>query len=163
MRIDKMSLLGCLLLMSSFGLEGLALADGVEHRHVEKPAGHMDAMYQIKAQIPGEYRLMDRTPVTPTKESLAKGKELFLKYCAACHGQGGRGDGQAAVGMSTPPANFLDLDHSAIYGPGEKFWLIGNGSPATGMPGFAAQIEPLDRWHLVNHIFFLQIDARKPQ
>lgn len=161
MRIDKMSLLGCLFLMSSVGLEGFALAHGVEHRHVEKPAGHMEAMYQVKAQIPEEYRVMDRTPVTPTKQSLAKGQALFLKQCAACHGQGGKGDGPAAAGLSTPPANFLDLEHSAIYGPGEKFWLIGNGSPATGMPGFASQLVPLDRWHLVNYIVSLQGSSGK--
>jgi mono/diheme cytochrome c family protein len=142
-----------------FGSRTTVLAHGEEHRHAEKPAGHMEAMYQVKAQIPEEYRVMDRTPVTPTKQSLAKGKELFLKQCAACHGQSGKGDGPAAAGLSTPPANFLELEHSAIYGPGEKFWLIGNGSPATGMPGFASQLVPLDRWHLVNYIYKLQEDA----
>jgi mono/diheme cytochrome c family protein len=145
-----------LALVLLLGSRTAAFAHGEEHRHVEKPAGHMEAMYQVKAQIPEEYRVMDRTPVTPTKQSLAKGQELFLKQCAACHGQGGKGDGPAAAGLSTPPANFLDLEHSAIYGPGEKFWLIGNGSPATGMPGFASQLVPLDRWHLVNYIVSLQ-------
>lgn len=53
-------------------------------------------------------------------------------------------------------ANFLDFDHSAINGSGEKYWLIGNSSPETGIPGFSAQIEPFDRWHPVNHILNLQ-------
>lgn len=152
-----------LALVLLLGSRTAAFAHGTEHRHVEQPTGHMEAMYQVKAQIPEEYRVMDRTPVTPTKQSLAKGKELFLKQCAACHGQGGKGDGPAAAGLSTPPANFLDLEHSAIYGPGEKFWLIGNGSPATGMPGFASQLVPLDRWHLVNYILSLQGSSGKKQ
>jgi hypothetical protein len=37
----------------------------------------------------------------------------------------------AAYVLKTPPANFLDHKHSAIYGPGEKYWIIGNG---TGKP-----------------------------
>lgn len=137
------------------------LAHGEEHRHAENSNRHLAAMQQVKTKIPEEYRLMDRTPVTPTKQSLTKGQELFLKHCAACHGREGKGDGPVAKGLPTPPANFLDLKHSAIYAPGEKFWLIGNGATETGMPGFAAQIGPLDRWHLVNHILSLQAKSGK--
>lgn len=150
-----------LCLVAVAGLCEVALASGTGHHHGVESDGHMTAMHQVKVRIPEEYRVMDRTPVTPTKPSLAKGREIFLKQCAACHGQGGKGDGPAAAGLSTPPANFLDFKHSAIYGPGEKFWLIGNGSPETGMPGFASQLVPLDRWHLVNYILSLQGSSDK--
>lgn len=149
-----------LTLIGPIGLIGTAWAHGKEHG-AEKPTGHMAAMHLLKEKIPEEYRLMDRTPVTPTPQSLAKGKELYLNHCAACHGKDGRGDGPAAAGMNPSPASFLDLEHSSIYGPGEKYWLVGNGSPKTGMPGFAAQLGPLDRWHLVNHILDLQQPAGK--
>jgi len=138
------------------GLREVVWAHGDEQHGAVKADAHMAAMYRLKEKMPEEFRLMDRTPVTPTQQSLARGKELYLQHCAACHGKEGKGDGPAAAGMNPPPANFLDLDHSAIYGPGEKYWLIGNGSPETGMPGFAAQLTPLDRWHLVNHILGLQ-------
>ena len=144
------------------GMKGVAWAQGMEHG-AGKADAHMEAMHRLKEKIPEEYRVMDRTPVAPTQQSLARGKELYLKHCAACHGKGGKGDGPAAAGMNPPPANFLDLDHSATYGPGEKYWLIGNGSPETGMPGFAAQLGTLDRWHLVNHILSLQKPAGKKE
>lgn len=57
--------------------------------------------------------------------------------------------------MKTPPANFLEKKHSAIYGPGEKYWIIGNGTGKTGMPAFS-QLTPVQRWHLVNYIIHLQ-------
>jgi mono/diheme cytochrome c family protein len=33
------------------------------------------------------------------------GEEIFLRYCATCHGESGRGDGPVAGGLSPAPAN----------------------------------------------------------
>lgn len=137
---------------------------GEEHGQQEKKSAHMQAMYALKKEIPEEYRIMERTPVLADEESIAQGKQLYDQQCLACHGANGRGDGPAAGSLEPPPANFLDLDHSKIYGPGEKFWIIGNGSGETGMPAFA-QIDLIDRWHLVNYIYHLQektADGKEP-
>lgn len=37
--------------------------------------------------------------------SPASGKEMFISYCAACHGQGGRGNGPAAAALKAAPAD----------------------------------------------------------
>jgi mono/diheme cytochrome c family protein len=37
---------------------------------------------------------------------LNRGRELFVTYCAACHGLEGDGKGPAAVGLRPPPRNF---------------------------------------------------------
>lgn len=128
-------------------------------KHQEKGNAHMQTMMQVKERIPEEYRIMDRTPVSPTPESIARGQELYARNCAVCHGKDGKGDGPAAAVMNPTPANFLDLGHSAIYGPGEKYWLIGNGSGETGMPAFE-KLEPAKRWDLVNFILSLQEKAQ---
>lgn len=117
---------------------------------------HMKQMYQLKQQIPAEYQVMNRTPVRPDEQSLALGSRLYEQHCAACHGATGAGDGPAAAALATPPANFHDRQHSTIYGPGEKYWIIGQGSGQTGMPGFEKALSPRDRWDLVNHIYWLQ-------
>lgn len=127
-------------------------------KHEEAMDAHMQTMMQVKERISEEYRVMDRTPVSPTPQSLARGQELFARHCTVCHGQDGKGDGPAAAAMDPRPANFLDLEHSAIYGPGEKYWLIGNGSGDTGMPGFD-KLGPAERWDLVNFILSLQEKA----
>lgn len=129
-------------------------------KHKENGNAHMQTMMQVKERIPEEYRIMDRTPVSPTPQSLASGRELFARHCAVCHGQDGKGDGPAAAAMDPRPANFLELDHSAIYGPGEKYWLIGNGSGETGMPAFD-KLGPAERWDLVN--FILSLQGKEPK
>jgi mono/diheme cytochrome c family protein len=129
-------------------------------KHKKASDAHMQTMLQVKEQIPEEYRVMDRTPVSPTSQSLARGQELYARDCAVCHGQGGKGDGPAAAAMDPRPASFLDLEHSAIYGPGEKYWLIGNGSGETGMPAFD-KLGPAERWDIVNFILSLQEKAPK--
>lgn len=153
---------GNILLIATLVLAGLLMparplpANGDEkHDHSAKKSTHMQAMYALKDQIPQEYRIMERTPIVPDRQSLARGEELYARQCALCHGRAGHGDGPAAKGLATPPANFLDLEHSGIYGPGEKYWIIGNGSGETGMPAFP-QIDLIDRWNLVNYIYDLQ-------
>lgn len=131
-------------------------AHGTEEHHQEgESTKHMQAMLAIKDEIPEEYSIMERTPIIPDKESLTSGRKLYQQHCAVCHGEDGRGDGPAAKAMDPSPANFLDHEHSAIYGPGDKFWIIGKGNDATGMPAFG-QIGAKDRWNLVNFILELQ-------
>jgi mono/diheme cytochrome c family protein len=36
------------------------------------------------------------------------GRALYVVHCAACHGDGGRGDGASAAGFATKPANLTD-------------------------------------------------------
>ena len=69
---------------------------------------------------------------------LARGRELFAAYCAACHGDAGRGDGKAAYLLSPAPRDFGST----------RFRLVStlNGAPTDedlvavlrrGMPGSA--------------------------
>ena len=129
-----------------------------KEENIKSKSDHMQAMRALKERVPMELRIMERTPIYPDEQSLARGEELYNQQCAVCHGRQGRGDGPAASGLQTPPANFLDERHSNIYGPGEKFWLIANGSNETGMPSFS-QLSPIDRWHLVNYIYHLQAEG----
>ena len=153
-----------LLLLAATALS--ACAHGKEdHAEKPKPDSHMRAMMAAKDQIPEDYRIMERTPILPDEDSLASGKALFRRNCAVCHGEKGDGQGPAAAALTTAPANFLDTQHSAMYNPGEKFWIIGNGSGATGMPPFKA-FSPAERWDLVNYIISLQTEkgtGRSPE
>lgn len=145
----------CLMMVFAF-VATASFANGKKgHDHGHSMDPHMQAMYALKDKVPMDYQIMERTPIIPDQESLQSGSAIFQRQCAVCHGEQGRGDGPAAKGMNQKPANFLDREHSAIYGPGEKFWIIGNGSGETGMPAFS-DLSLMDRWHLVNHIYLLQ-------
>ncbi len=46
-------------------------------------------------------------PVKPT--SPASGEEMYMNYCAACHGKDGKGGGPAADALKVPPKNLTTL------------------------------------------------------
>jgi cytochrome c1 len=140
---------------------GLVLLGATEAATHSQDKDHMAAMERQKERVPEEYRIMNRTPVTPHRSSLLSGRDLFVRHCARCHGEQGLGDGTAAASLKTPPTSFRDLGHSDFLGPGEKYWTIRNGFPEAGMPDFAGVITPTDRWHLVNYIFALQKSVRR--
>lgn len=151
-----MSRLALVAMLTVIVAAGLTLAHGNE-KHPEKTNmdQHMQAMMAVKEEVPEEYRIMERTPINPDEQSLARGMELFGQNCSVCHGENGDGKGPGAATLSTPPASFLDTHHSSMYNPGEKYWIISNGSETTGMPAFP-NLSPADRWHLINHILSLQ-------
>jgi len=48
-----------------------------------------------------------KTPAPYT--SPASGKEMYMAYCASCHGTHAKGDGPAAGALKTPPADLTTL------------------------------------------------------
>ena len=48
-----------------------------------------------------------RTPAKPA--SASRGRQIFLEYCATCHGVTAKGDGPAASALKVPPADLTTL------------------------------------------------------
>jgi mono/diheme cytochrome c family protein len=89
-------------------------------------------------------------PAARTLENLERGKYLYDTYCYPCHGEVGLGDGPV-VGPDrypAPPSQHTDevknLPDGSIY----HIITMGKGK----MPGYAEQIQPGDRWLIVNYI-----------
>ena len=49
---------------------------------------------------------------TPQPAEDVSGRALYGDYCAVCHGDGGRGDGPAAAGMTPPPVDLTVLSRA---------------------------------------------------
>ena len=47
--------------------------------------------------------------VRAPQTSPASGKEMYVSYCASCHGTGGKGDGPAAAALKVPPPDLTTL------------------------------------------------------
>lgn len=99
-----------------------------------KHMGHMnDVLQRLKRELGDKY---DQPVPAATENQLALGKRLFAKSCAACHGEGGKGDGPAAVAFKQKPADFTDAEHSKFYSDQGRIYIIRKGSAGTPMSGW---------------------------
>jgi mono/diheme cytochrome c family protein len=77
-----------------------------------------------------------------------KGNALFAKYCAACHGPSGKGDGAAAAALNPKPKDLTDKAYVAGLKDDYLFTLIQKGGAAVGksplVPAFGAQLKEGD-------------------
>jgi cytochrome c5 len=101
-----------------------------------------------------------KSPVPFSKESIAKGKTIFARYCTECHGT----DGKAQVDVI---ANATDLTDPALWkngtSEGEAFKSIRDGA-GMSMPSFKTQIhKEEDLWHLVNFVRSLWPESVRPK
>ena len=95
---------------------------------------------------------LEKNPVPSDAASIGRGKQIFLRRCAICHGEKADGQSPLAGVLSPPPA---DLRFMAGKHPdGEFAWKIEHGRGA--MPPFKGQIAPNSIWDLVNFIQGLQ-------
>ncbi|HLA79754.1 MAG TPA: cytochrome c [Vicinamibacteria bacterium] len=49
------------------------------------------------------------SPSGPDRAAAAKGETAYRRYCAACHGAAGKGDGPIASELRTPPSDLTRL------------------------------------------------------
>ncbi|HLY28741.1 MAG TPA: CopD family protein, partial [Aggregatilineales bacterium] len=90
-------------------------------------------------------------PIPADAASLARGQDIYVKQCLACHGDNGAGDGFAGRFLKPPPTNF----HSIIPpGPsdGQLFDWIARGMEGSSMPGFGENLTDAQRWDAINYI-----------
>ena len=106
---------------------------------------HMEKMAKIRDALRAELGEAYDAPVAGLdKADAAKGQVLYDQHCKACHGTAGLGDGPAAAGLTTPPANLTDPFHSRYYSDAGRLLVIRKGLPDVGMPGFGDQIPEPD-------------------
>lgn len=83
--------------------------------------------------------------------STASGRETFLKYCASCHGEDGKGNGPAAMALKPPPSDLTTLSkcHEGKYPAAHVSALVkyGRSLAAHGsldMPVWGSRFKELD-------------------
>jgi mono/diheme cytochrome c family protein len=91
-------------------------------------------------------------PLAGKPELAAGGRKLFLRHCAECHGEDGRGLKNAAD---------LQLPVVQEQTDGALQWKINHGNARRGMPSFSSLPE-LQRWQIVLHLRTLKKDTLQP-
>ncbi|MCI0487574.1 MAG: c-type cytochrome [Blastocatellia bacterium] len=91
-----------------------------------------------------------KNPVPLDAESIEAGRMLYRRFCAACHGPNGKGDGGLALSGGTPS----DLtDETWDYGStdGEIFVAIRDGVSADMLP-YKDRLDEKQMWQVVNYL-----------
>ncbi len=102
-----------------------------------------------------QIRFFDTLPpqLTVGPELLNRGRERYGIFCAPCHGASGQGDGpihrratELQEAKWVPPTNLITPEIRQRL-DGQLYQAIRDG--VRNMPGYAAQIDPQDRWAIV--------------
>jgi mono/diheme cytochrome c family protein len=81
-------------------------------------------------------------PFGESPDAVAAGRKLFLRHCAECHGDAGRG------GRRGPS---LDSRRLRQASPGALFWFLTNGRLAAGMPQWS-RLPAARRWQIIAYL-----------
>jgi mono/diheme cytochrome c family protein len=94
-------------------------------------------------------------PVPVGAESLARGEEVYNRYCAVCHGEDGIG-ANALILEKWPALVAYNLAGEVVQGYPDTYIFgmirVGRGL----MPQYGHQVTYFDRWHIVNYVRQLQ-------
>ena len=93
-------------------------------------------------------------PVDATSESLARGKDLYDRDCAKCHGANGNGTGPSTQGINADPRKLWVWGSAGNAADGYLFSIISNGR--TDMPPWGLVLSESERWDLVNYVKSLE-------
>ena len=89
-----------------------------------------------------------------------KGKEIYDKRCAGCHGEEGDGEGAAKDFLNPPPRDFTSGSYKIRTSSFEDiapndddiFRMIRDGMPGTAMPGWESLLSEQEMWDLVAYV-----------
>lgn len=96
-------------------------------------------------------------PIKKEPESIARGRKLYVKSCANCHGNSANGNGPAAKKLQSKPTNLREM--AGHHSDGELAWKILNSRGA--MPAWKNMLGTNQIWDLVNYIQSLKIERKK--
>jgi len=128
---------------------------GAAMPRVAMPSSARDLIVRYLASQPGnspDAPVPAATPPAPAPD----GPALYAKWCAACHGETGRGDGPNAAHMPVKPAAHASRDAMSARPDDSLFDTIAAGGAVMNrsprMPGFGATLTPAEIRALVRHI-----------
>lgn len=98
-------------------------------------------------------------PLPPTAANLARGQVVWARVCAACHGEGAKGDGGVIPRFPNPPN--LVIPKYEAYTEGRIFHVATFGGPEKIMKPFGDHLSAEDRWRAAMHLKVLMQEAAK--
>jgi len=82
---------------------------------------------------------------------IARGKAVYLTFCAQCHGYSHDGNGTVGQSFKPLPADLRSPKVQATF-EGELFKSISYGIPGGRQPALETTVKIDDRWHVVSYV-----------
>src|SRR5262249_8093574 len=112
-----------------------------------------------QALTPGAPLAVPADLPAPSPESVARGREMYVKTCAGCHGETGKGDGTQDQGTADGmPPRPRALTRGVFKGGRERDQLYARvmlGLPGSPMPNSLTALKPQEAGDIVNYILSL--------
>ena len=140
--------------------QSTAFADGVEAQlPVEGTIARGFSLFEFENTNEDYERakLELKNPIDSSNIDLDTAKELYTIYCAICHGNGGKGDGQLGLGKRELilPGSYADKDITE----GSVYHTIYYGKNLMG--SYASQLNEEERWQVAAYVQKLKADLTK--
>ncbi|MDP2644006.1 MAG: c-type cytochrome [Desulfobacterales bacterium] len=107
-------------------------------------------------EVDPEGRLQVPAELPVTVEGVSRGRDLFVKACAACHGLEGKGDGKQmmkdTLGYPVKPRDLTAGILKASASSEELFYRIAGGLPGSSMPGYKDAFTEEQIWDLIHYV-----------
>ena len=102
------------------------------------------------AAVPEEYANLQSPDLSDA--DMVTGGELYTKMCAACHGDGGLGDGPSAASLDPAPSPIAHT--STMLSDGYLYWRIAEGGAEfkTTMPAWKGSLTEGNIWALIGYM-----------
>jgi len=96
-------------------------------------------------------------PAELTAVSPANGWQIYNEYCALCHGNTGRGDGEHAARFTNPVPDLGDPERTRAAVPQAWYDLVSAGHPEQNMPAFMELLSDSQRRDVTAYLFTLPV------
>ncbi len=118
------------------------------------PRGWESYPYRVEDSLKAAAELVNSLP--PSLDVLEAGRKSYNTFCIVCHGAKGDGHGYIVPKFPQPPS--LLTDRVRNWPDGRIFHVISRGQQT--MPSYAFQLDPAQRWAVVNYVRVLERAAR---
>jgi mono/diheme cytochrome c family protein len=91
-------------------------------------------------------------------DARGRGRALFRKKCALCHGERADGNGARREGLSGKPINFHNKEWRASTTPRRVFEVLSEGKRGTSMPAWPT-LSSEQKWDVVAYVLSVAEDG----
>lgn len=123
---------------------------------LDKPTDLVLTMFELGRTIvvPADAAAQQNPQTALNPDTLVNVRRLYTGRCSTCHGPDGKGDTPVGAHIYPRAADLADSGTQA-RSDGAIFWIIANGSPHTGMPGWSGTMSDEEIWQTVAYIRLL--------